>query len=144
MVDNTLALSQNALLWFHAKQIFWLYLFPVIMGFVSVLCMQIYMRVGQMGNVKARTAFLLAAGSAMINVWGWAHMARTPAMIPAYGCGVGSMAALMTRVYAIALHQRWGLRVPTVIWKGNPAAAAEFRAQVSRTYPSKTSHPTGV
>jgi hypothetical protein len=135
MIDKTLLLPPDAALWFHAKEYFWLYLYPLIMGFVSVLCMQVYMRVGQLGGVKARTAFLIAAGSAMVNLWGWAHMARTPAMIPFYGCGVGLMAALMTRVHALVMVRRWGLRMPKVIWNGTTEAEG-FRRKLRETRPA--------
>ncbi len=131
MIDKTLMIPSDGMLWFYGKHVFWNYVFPAFMGFFSVLCIQIYSRVGSMRNIKMHTAFLCAAFSAMINLWGWAHMVRTPAMIPFYGCGVGSAAAVMSRIAAIIKDQRtrWKVPVPRVIWKGN---AAEIQALMDR------------
>src|SRR5580704_13147304 len=119
MVDKTLLIPPQGAVLFHAQQIFWHYMFPVVMGFLSVVCIQIYSRVGGMRNIKTHTAFLCAAFSAMVNLWGWSHMVRTPAMIPFYGCGVGAAAAVMSRIAAIVKDQRtrWKLTLPRVIWK---------------------------
>jgi hypothetical protein len=131
MVDKTLLIPPEGALVFHAQQAFWGYVFPILMGFISVVCIQIYSRIGTLRNIKMHTAFLCAAISAMVNLWGWAHMARTPAMIPFYGCGVGVAAAVMSRIFAIIKDQRtrWKVPVPRVIWKGN---AAEIQALMER------------
>jgi hypothetical protein len=131
MIDKTLTIPPNGVLLFYGKYVFWSYFFPAFMGFFSVLCIQIYSRIGGMRNIKMHTAFLCAAFSAMVNLWGWAHMVRTPAMIPFYGCGVGSAAAVMSRIFAIIKDQRtrWKVPLPRVIWKGN---AAEIQALMDR------------
>ena len=131
MVDKTLLIPPDGALLFNLKQAFWGYFFPILMGFFSVVCIQVYSRIGTMRSIQAHTAFLCAAASAMVNLWGWAHMARTPAMIPFYGCGVGAAAAMMSRIFAIIKDQRtrWRVPVPRVIWKGN---AAEIQALMER------------
>jgi hypothetical protein len=130
VVDKTLLLNPEGVIWFQTKQIFWMYVFPMIMGFLGVLCIQIYQRVGQVQNVTSKIAFLCAGCSAMLNLWGWAHMVRTPAMIPFYGCGVGLMAAMMAKVHAIVIQQYWGLKLPRVIWKGDSIGIAELQVRV--------------
>jgi hypothetical protein len=122
MIDKTL-IPPDGMFLFQAKQTFWLYFFPLLMGFTSVACIQVYSRIGMMRNIKMRTAFLCASTAAMINLWGWAHMARTPTMIPFYGCGVGLAAAVMSQIFAIIKKQRtpWKWQVPHVVWKGNVA-----------------------
>jgi hypothetical protein len=131
MIDKTLLISPDGMFLFWEKHMFWGYIFPVLMGFFSVFCIQIYSRIGGMRNIKMHTAFLCAAFSAMGNLWGWAHMVRTPAMIPFYGCGVGMAAAVMSRIYAIVKDQRtrWRVPLPRVIWKGN---VVEIQALMER------------
>jgi hypothetical protein len=131
MIDKTLMIPPDGMLLYTAKHVFWSYFFPAFMGFFSVVCIQIYSRIGTMRNIRMHTAFLCAAFSAMVNLWGWAHMVRTPAMIPFYGCGVGSAAAMMSRIFAIVKDQRtrWKVPVPRVIWKGN---VAEIQALMER------------
>jgi hypothetical protein len=112
--------------------VFWSYVFPVFMGFFSVFCIQVYSRVGNLRDIKVHTAFLCAGVSAMVNLWGWAHMARTPAMIPFYGCGVGLAAAVMSRIFAIIKERRTPLKLPLpkIIWKGNTNEIEAFRKRV--------------
>lgn len=131
MIDNSLIVPPDAAFWFYAKQAFWTYMFPAWMGFFSVLCIQVYTRIGIAGNVKMHSAFIWAAISAMANLWGWAHLVRTPSMIPFYGCGVGVAAAMMSRIFAIIKdpRTRWKVPVPRVIWKGN---TAEIQALMER------------
>jgi hypothetical protein len=85
-------------------------------------------------DIKMHTAFLCAGTAAMINLWGWSHMIRTPAMIPFYGCGVGLAAAMMSRMFAIVQQQRtrWKVKVPRVIWKGNLAEIEAIKARMQR------------
>jgi len=134
MVDKTLLISPNGVFLFHLKQLFWAYVFPVFMGLFSVVSVQVYSRVGSVRDIKMHTAFLCASTAAMINLWGWSHMIRTPAMIPFYGCGVGLAAAMMSRMFAIVQQQRtrWNVKVPRVIWKGNRAEIEAMKARMQR------------
>lgn len=121
MIDHSLAIPPTAALVFHLKQGFWLYGWPMIIGFVTILGYQALGRVVMMGAAKWPVVFALATVVSMISLFGWVTMVRFIGMIPLYGCGVGLASAMMSRIYAVTmpLHPKLKMRVIRVIWRGD-------------------------
>jgi len=46
MIDSGLSVPLLPAAWFHLRQFFWFNVWPVIVGFTTILCYQIYMRIG--------------------------------------------------------------------------------------------------
>jgi hypothetical protein len=110
-----------AALGFHLKQGFWLYGWPMIIGFVTILGYQALGRVVMMGAAKWPVVFALASVVSMISLFGWVTMVRFIGMIPLYGCGVGLASAMMSRIYAVTMpvHPKLKMPVIRVIWRGD-------------------------
>lgn len=121
MIDHSLVISPMAALTFHLKQGFWLYGWPMIIGFVTIIGYQALGRVVMMGAVKWPVVFGLASVVSMISLFGWVTMVRFMGMIPLYGCGVGLASAMMSRVYAITMpvHPKLKIRILRVVWRGD-------------------------
>jgi len=110
-----------AALAFHLKQGFWLYGWPMIIGFVTILGYQALGRVVMMGAAKWPVVFALASVVSMISLFGWVTMVRFIGMIPLYGCGVGLASAMMSRIYAVTMpvHPKLKMPIIRVIWRGD-------------------------
>jgi hypothetical protein len=121
MIDHTLVISPEAALVFHLKQGFFLYVWPMLIGFLTIFGYQTLGRIGMMGNVKWPVVFALGCAVSMISLFGWVMMVRGIEMIPFYGCGFGLACAVMSRVYAIItpVHPRLKVRIVRVIWRGD-------------------------
>ena len=121
MIDHSLAISPLAAFLFHLKQGFWLYAWPMMIGFLTILGYQALGRVVMMGAAKWPVVFALASVVSMFSLFGWVTMVRGMEMIPLYGCGVGLASAMMSRVYAITMpiHPRLRMRLIRVIWRGD-------------------------
>jgi len=129
MIDHSLAISPAAGMVFHLKQGFWLYAWPMIIGFVTILGYQTLARIAMMGNTKWPIVFGLASVVSMVSLFGWTLMVRRAPMIPFYGCGFGLASAMMSRVYAIIMpvHSRLKIPIPRVIWRGDTEAIEKLR-----------------
>jgi hypothetical protein len=129
MIDHSLAISPNATILFHLQQGFWLYAWPVLTGFLTILGYQAVGRIVAMGSVKWPVVFVLASLVSMVSLFGWLTMVRRMGMIPLYGCGVGLASAMMSRVYAITmpLHPLLRIRTIRVIWRGDTEAIAQLQ-----------------
>jgi len=121
MIDHSLVISPLGALLFHLKQGFWLYAWPMMIGFVTILGYQSLGRITMMGTAKWPTVFGLASVVSMVSLFGWMVMVRRVEMIPFYGCGVGLASAMMSRVYAVTMpiHPRLKMRMIRVIWRGD-------------------------
>ena len=121
MIDHSLAISPAAALVFHLKEGFWLYAWPMIIGFVTILGYQTMGRVSATGAAKWPVVFVLASLVSMISLFGWTMMVRGLHMIPFYGCGAGLATAVTSRVYAVIapMHPRLKMRMLRVIWRGD-------------------------
>lgn len=126
MIDHSLAMSPQVAVLFHLKQGFWLYLWPMMIGFLTILGYQALGRVVLMGSVKWPVVFGLASVVSMMSLFGWVTMVRGMEMIPLYGCGVGLASAMMSRVYAITMPEialpncpRLKMPILRVIWRGD-------------------------
>ena len=121
MIDHSLAIPPMAALAFHLKQGFWLYGWPMIIGFVTILGYQALGRVVMMGAAKWPVVFALASVVSMISIFGWVTMVRFIGMIPLYGCGVGLASAMMSRIYAVTMpvHPKLKMPVIRVIWRSD-------------------------
>lgn len=121
MIDHSLAIPPTAAFVFHLKQGFWLYGWPMIIGFVTILGYQALGRVVMMGAAKWPVVFALASVVSMISLFGWVTMVRFIGMIPLYGCGVGLASAMMSRIYAVTMpiHPKLKMPVIRVIWRGD-------------------------
>ena len=121
MIDHSLAIPPMAALVFHLKQGFWLYGWPMIIGFVTILGYQALGRVVMMGAAKWPVIFALASVVSMISLFGWVTMVRFIGMIPLYGCGVGLASAMMSRIYAVTMpvHPKLKMPIIRVIWRGD-------------------------
>jgi hypothetical protein len=121
MIDHSLVISPAAALIFHLKQGFWLYAWPTMIGFVTILGYQALGRISMMGNTKWPVVFGLGSVVSMISLFGWVMMVRGIQMIPFYACGFGLASAMMSRVYAITtpVHPRLKVKTIRVIWRGD-------------------------
>jgi hypothetical protein len=135
MIADGVVIPEWLLVWFHLRQLFWLYLFPALAGFIVVSLYMLHMRVMQ--GTLARGSrpigvFLTESISTMANLFGWRFMFRTWQLIPLYALGVGLAYAVMSRVYAVRLRRIGCLLLPRVIWRGNAAAIAQMQQEVLR------------
>ncbi len=121
MIDHTLVISPWGALLFHLKQVFFLYAWPMLIGFVTILGYQALGRISMMGTVKWPVVFALGSVVPMVSLFGWVTMVRGIQMIPFYGVGFGLASALMSRVYAITtpVHPRLKVRIIRVTWRGD-------------------------
>ena len=121
MIDHALVISPWGAFLFHLKQGFFLYGWPMMIGFLTILGYQALGRIVMMGTAKWPVVFGLASVVSMISLFGWVTMVRFMGMIPLYGCGVGLASALMSRVYAITtpIHPKLKMRIIRVIWRGD-------------------------
>jgi hypothetical protein len=129
MIDHSLVISPEASLVFHLKQGFWLYAWPMIIGFVTIIGYQALGRIGMMGNAKWPVVFGLGSMVSMVSLFGWTLMVRRAPMIPFYGCGFGLASAMMSRVYAVMLpvHPWLKIPLPRVIWRGDTDGIAKLK-----------------
>jgi hypothetical protein len=141
MIDHSLMISPLGAFLFHLKQGFWLYAWPMTIGFLTILGYQALGRITMMGGVKWPMVFGFASLVSMVSLFGWVMMARGIGMIPFYGCGVGLASAMMSRVYAVTLpvHPRLKVRVAKVTWRGDTKGierlhqALKERAEAAQT-----------
>jgi hypothetical protein len=133
MIADGVVIPEWLLVWFHLRQVFWLYLFPPLAGFVVVSLYMLHMRMMQ-GTLSRGShpigVFLTGSISTMTSLFGWRFMFRTWQLIPLYALGVGLAYAVMSRVYAVRLRRIGWLRLPRVIWRGNAAAVAQMQQEV--------------
>jgi hypothetical protein len=130
MIDHTLVISPEAGIVFHLRQGFWMYAWPMIIGFVTILGYQTMGRLSMMGNTKWPVVFVLGSMVSMVSLFGWTLIVRRAPMIPFYGCGFGLASAMMSRVYAITMpvHRRLKMPIPRVIWRGDADGIAKLKA----------------
>lgn len=121
MIDSSLAISPLPAVLFYLKQGFWLYAWPMLIGFLTILGYQCLGRVVMIGAMKWPLVFCLASLVSMLSLFGWVTMVRSIEMIPFYGCGVGLASAVMSRIYAITMpvHPRLRVRTVRIIWRGD-------------------------
>jgi len=121
VIYHTLVISPTGAILFHLKQGFWLYAWPMMIGFLTIVGYQALGRVVMMGTLKWPVVFGLGSVVSMVSLLGWVMMVRGMNMIPFYGCGVGLASAIMSRVYAITLpiHPRLKMRILRVTWRGD-------------------------
>ena len=121
MIDHSLSISPLGAFLFHLKQGFWLYGWPILIGFLTILGYQGVGRLASTGTAKWSVVFGLASVVSMVSLFGWVTMVRSKQMIPFYGCGVGLASAMMSRIYAIITpqHPRLKMRMIRVIWRGD-------------------------
>ena len=150
MIDHSLAISPLGALLFYLKQGFWLYGWPILIGFLTVLGYQGVGRLASVGTVRWPVIFGLASVVSMVSLFGWVTMVRSMQMIPFYGCGVGLASAMMSRIYAIItpMHPRLRMRLIRVIWRGDAAGIEQLtqalRARAAAQASAGKSPPAGV
>ncbi len=134
MIDHSLVISPVGALVFHLKQGFWLYGWPMIIGFLTILGYQSLGRIAAMGTVKWPFVFAVGSVVSMVSMLGWVMMVRGIHMVPFYGCGVGLASAMMSRVYAITIpvismpsYPRLRMRTIQVIWRGDAEGIEKLR-----------------
>lgn len=142
MIDHSLGISPLAAILFHLKQTLWLYAWPMLIGFLTILGYQGVGRVSLQGTTRWPLIFGLASVVSMVSLFGWVTMVRSMEMIPSYGCGVGLASAMMSRIYAITtpLHPRLKMRIPRVIWRGD----TEGIEQLTQALRARAMAGTGV
>ena len=131
MIDGSIRAALWPVVWFYTRQILWLYVWPVVVGFLTIAGYQMCGRVAMRG--KSRWAlFFLASGTAALSLFGWATIVRSVRMIPLYGLGVGLAYVIMSRVYAVTLkpHGWFKVRLPHVVWRGNVEAVERIRQRL--------------
>ncbi len=142
MIDHSLVISPWGPILFHLKQGFFLYVWPMLIGFVTILGYQMLGRIGMMGIAKWPVVFVLGCVVSMVSLFGWVMMARGIQMIPFYGFGFGLASAIMSRVYAITtpVHPRLKIRILRVIWRGDKKGIEQLqqalRARAAAAQPS--------
>ena len=129
MIDSSLHAPLWPLILFNAKQVFWFDLWPIVGGFMTIFCYQIYMRIGLMGARNKMLVFALSSFASMLALFGWTTIVRTTRMIPLYACGVGLASVLSSQIYAVTLPRRTRLHIPwpKVIWRGDHAAIRKIQ-----------------
>ncbi len=134
MIDHSLVISPLGTLLFHLKQGFWLYAWPMMIGFLTILGYQALGRISMMGNTRWPVVFGLGSVVSMVSLFGWVMMVRGVQMIPFYGCGFGLASAVMSRVYAITMpviampgYPRLKMRIIRVTWRGDAAGIAQLQ-----------------
>ncbi|MBZ5673250.1 MAG: hypothetical protein LAP61_03305 [Acidobacteriia bacterium] len=129
MIDHSLVISPTAAFVFYLKQGFFLYVWPMIIGFLTILGYQALGRVSMAGTVKWPAVFAVGSVVSMISLFGWTMMVRSLSMIPFYGCGVGLASAMMSRIYAVTLpvHAWLKIPLPRVIWRGDAEGIEKLR-----------------
>jgi hypothetical protein len=134
MIDHSLVISPLGAVLFHLKLGFWLYAWPMMIGFLTILGYQVLGRVVMMGNTSWPVVFSFASVVSMISLFGWVLMARGMHMIPFYGCGVGLASAMMSRVHAITMpviampgYARLKVRFIRVTWRGDTVGIAQLQ-----------------
>jgi hypothetical protein len=134
MIDHSLVISPLGTLLFHLKQGFWLYAWPMMIGFLTILGYQALGRIAMMGNTRWPVVFGLGSVVSMVSLFGWVMMVRGVQMIPFYGCGFGLASAVMSRVYAITLpvivmpgYPRLRMRIIRVTWRGDAQGIARLQ-----------------
>jgi hypothetical protein len=138
MIAAGVAIPFWMMAWFHAREIFWLYVVPVAAGFIVVTLYMLHMRILQTTlarGTKPHAVFVTGCVSTMANLFGWRVMLRTWQLIPLYALGVGLAYAVMSRVYAVRLRRMGWFRVPRIIWRGDQVGVAQIRQEVSQVHP---------
>src|SRR5262249_32945002 len=133
MIDTSLHPSLAPLVWFHVRQIFWVDLWPVMVGFLTIFCYQIYTRISVMGGRSKLVVFLLSAAASAMSLFGWATMVRSMRMIPLYACGVGLANLLASQIYAVTLphHPKLRIRWPEVVWRSDAESVKKIRERLA-------------
>jgi len=129
MIDHSLVISPLGALLFHLKQGFWLYAWPMLIGFLTILGYQALGRISMMGTTRWPVVFGLGSVVSMVSLFGWVMMVRGIQMIPFYACGFGLASAMMSRVYAITMpvHPRLKMRIIRVTWRGDAQGIAKLQ-----------------
>jgi hypothetical protein len=138
MIAPGLEIPTWLLVWFYLREVFWLYLLPVVAGYIVISLYMLHMRILQTTltrGSKPYGVFLTGCLSTMANLFGWRVMLRTWQLIPLYALGVGLAYAVMSRVYAVRLRRIGWLRLPRIIWRGDAAGVAQIRQEVAQTPP---------
>jgi hypothetical protein len=128
MIDSALSIAAMPVALFHLKQFFWFNVWPVIVGFTTILCYQIYMRIGLAGGRSKVLVFVLSSAASMMALFGWTTIVRSARMIPLYGCGVGLASVVVSQIYAVTLPRRTRLQIPLpkVIWRSDESAILQI------------------
>lgn len=138
MIDSGLNIPLMPIVAFHLKQFFWFNVWPVVVGFTTILCYQIYMRIGLMGLRNKALVFSLSSAASMLALFGWTTIVHTARMIPLYGCGVGLASLLASQIYAVTLPRRTLLQIPfpKIVWRSDEAAIRQIQqAMAARRLP---------
>ena len=146
MIDHSLVISPAATILFHLKQGFWLYAWPMIIGFVTILGYQTLGRIMMMGTAKWFVMFLLGSLVSMVTLFGWMLMARGVQMIPFYACGFGLASAMMSRVYALTMpvHPRLKMRTIRVTWRGDTQGIEQLQQALRARAAAQSSAASSV
>lgn len=133
MIDSGLNIPLIPIVAFHLKQFFWFNVWPVIVGFATILCYQIYMRIGLMGMRNKTLVFALSSAASMLALFGWTTIVHTAHMIPLYGCGVGLASVVASQLYAVTLPRRTRFQIPfpKIIWRSDESAIREIQQAIA-------------
>ncbi|MBV8846250.1 MAG: hypothetical protein JO307_25875 [Bryobacterales bacterium] len=144
MIDPTLNVPWLPVFLFDLKRIFFLDIWPLAVGFVTIFCYQIYGRIGSMGSRNKLLVFLVSSTASMTTLFGWATIIRSAQMIPLYGCGVGFASVLTSQIYGVTLPKHRFLRIPLpkVIWRSDHAAILQFQRSMAEALAAKSSPKT--
>lgn len=110
MIDPGLGVPHVAMWWFIARKVFFIYMMPIILGFLVATLYPLGSRLA----ARHRPFLAVAAGSAIaptVMLLGWSFVARAIITAPLYGLGYGLGVALLSRVHSIRLWPR--LRIET-------------------------------
>jgi len=135
MIDASLNAPLLPMLIFQLKQFFWLDLWPMLVGFATIFCYQIYARIPVSGAKSKTLVFAMSSTASMVTLFGWATIVRSTQMIPLYGCGVGLASVLVSQIYPVTLPRHRWLRVPfpKVVWSGDQDGVRRFQEAVGIT-----------
>jgi len=109
MIDTTLDMSHAAVWVFFARKIFFMYVTPLILGFLVAVLYPIGSRFA--AQHRPFWQIVSAAGVApAVMLTGWAFVARAVITAPLYGLGYGLGVAMLSRVHTLTI---WPPRVVT-------------------------------
>lgn len=105
MIDPTVHIPGAVLYWFLARKIFFVYVTPVLLGFLVATLYPI----GARAAAKQKSFFAVTLAGALapsVMLLGWSFVARAIVTAPLYGLGYGLGIAMLSRVHSITLWPR--------------------------------------
>ena len=109
MIDPALQMSHAGIWLFLARKVFFMYVTPMILGFLVAVLFPIGSRFAAQHRPFWQIVFAAGVAPAVM-LTGWAFVARALITAPLYGLGYGLGVAMLSRVHTLTI---WPPRVVT-------------------------------